>query len=406
MASHILQILRQGVWAALTGGWYHDPEDSQFNNICHLYLWVFLLLLPLAMHLGLPATRLTLCLYCISTTMLFTVIKFVSFRLHLMFDNGTVVHHKKHSKKAKNAKDVGNSNFSSNHTDPSKNVELDIDEVTQSHQESNTTTSPDSLVIEAVNHNEGLKDLIKDHFPEKSRLSENLEEKSNPAGENGQPCCQVTENGKAIYKVIHTSQQDTSVLQVICGLEASLQDDAHIHIQNSEHRRSCCQKGGHQFEIQCESVNLSVASITHDTESKSETETVSENQGLFSDDPDEESLQKQVSSKPAKQAVSRTETLSHEAENSSYVSSEYKFPKKQFYKFSIFPGKWIKVWCDRLTFLALFDKTENIGENIIAILLAICVSFFWIFAAAPRPLQRHLDIPVLCCYFKLSVLPS
>lgn len=44
-----------------------------------------------------------------------------------------------------------------------------------------------------------------------------------------------------------------------------------------------------------------------DTESKSETETVSENQGLFSDDPDEESLQKQVSSKPAKQAVSRTE---------------------------------------------------------------------------------------------------
>ncbi|XP_073484076.1 pecanex-like protein 2 [Aquarana catesbeiana] len=376
MASHILQILRQGVWAALTGGWYHDPEDSQFNNICHLYLWVFLLLLPLAMHLGLPATRLTLCLYCISTTMLFTVIKFVSFRLHLMFDNGTVVHHKKHSKKAKNAKDVGNSNISSNHTDPSKNVELDIDEVTQSHQESNTTTSPDSLVIEAVNHNEGLKDLIKDHFPEKSRLSENLEEKSNPAGENGQPCCQVTENGKAIYKVIHTSQQDTSVLQVICGLEASLQDDAHIHIQNSEHRRSCCQKGGHQFEIQCESVNLSVASITHDTESKSETETVSENQGLFSDDPDEESLQKQVSSKPAKQAVSRTETLSHEAENSSYVSSEYKFPKKQFYKFSIFPGKWIKVWCDRLTFLALFDKTENIGENIIAILLAICVSFF------------------------------
>ncbi|XP_077342325.1 pecanex-like protein 2 isoform X2 [Lithobates pipiens] len=379
MASHILQILRQGVWAALTGGWYHDPEDSQFNNICHLYLWVFLLLLPLAMHLGLPATRLTLCLYCISTTMLFTVIKFVSFRLHLMFDNGTVVHQKKHSKKAKKTKDVG-SNISSNYTDPSKNVELDIDEVTQSHQESNTTTSPDSLVIEAVNHNEGLKDLIRDHFPEKARLSENLEEKNKPAGENGhlwqeQPCCQVTENGKAIYKVIHTSQQDTSVLQVICGLEASLQDDAHIHIQNSEHR-TCCQKGGHQFEIQCESVNLSVASITHDTGSKSETETVSENQGLFSDDPDEESLQKQVSSKPAKQAVSRTETLSHEAENSSYVSSEYKFPKKQFYKFSIFPGKWIKVWCDRLTFLALFDKTENIGENIIAILLAICVSFF------------------------------
>ncbi|XP_018428432.1 PREDICTED: pecanex-like protein 2 [Nanorana parkeri] len=117
MGSHIVQILGQGVWAALTGGWYHDPEDSQFNNICHLYLWVFLLLLPLAMHLGLPATRLTLCLYCISTTVLFTVIKFVSFRLHLMFDKGMVANHKKHVEKAKKAKDAASSvNISSNHT--------------------------------------------------------------------------------------------------------------------------------------------------------------------------------------------------------------------------------------------------------------------------------------------------
>ncbi|CAI9614831.1 unnamed protein product, partial [Staurois parvus] len=227
------------------------------------------------------------------------------------------------------------------------------------------------------------KTLLQRHiFQKKQGYLRISKRKNKPAGENShlwqeQTCCQVTEKGKAIYEVIHTSQQDTSILQVICELEDSLQDDAHIPIQDSEDRRSCCQKGGHRFEIQCESANHSVASLAHNTESKSETETVSENQGLFSDDPDEESFQKQVSSKPAKQTVSRTiETLSHEAESSSYVSSEFKFPKKQFYKFSIFPGKWIKVWCDRLTLLALFDKTENIGENIIAILLAICVSFF------------------------------
>ncbi|OCT80126.1 hypothetical protein XELAEV_18026935mg [Xenopus laevis] len=51
MASQVLQILRQGVWAALTGGWYHDPESSQFNNTCHLYLWIILLVLPLGMYL-------------------------------------------------------------------------------------------------------------------------------------------------------------------------------------------------------------------------------------------------------------------------------------------------------------------------------------------------------------------
>lgn len=51
MGSQVLQLLRQGVWAALTGGWYHDPEHSKFTNSCHLYLWLFLLLLPLALHL-------------------------------------------------------------------------------------------------------------------------------------------------------------------------------------------------------------------------------------------------------------------------------------------------------------------------------------------------------------------
>lgn len=51
MVSQALQLLRQGVWAALTGGWYHDPEQSKFTNSCHLYLWLFLLLLPLALHL-------------------------------------------------------------------------------------------------------------------------------------------------------------------------------------------------------------------------------------------------------------------------------------------------------------------------------------------------------------------
>lgn len=54
MASQVLQLLRQGVWAALTGGWYHDPEHSKFTNSCHLYLWLFLLLLPLALHLVSP----------------------------------------------------------------------------------------------------------------------------------------------------------------------------------------------------------------------------------------------------------------------------------------------------------------------------------------------------------------
>nr|XP_045006672.1 pecanex-like protein 2 isoform X4 [Jaculus jaculus] len=101
MASPLLQLLLQGVWAALTGGWYHDPEHSKFTNSCHLYLWLFLLLLPLALHLAFPPNALTVLLYCGLVTIFFAVIKLVSYRLHLMFDKGEVVQQKPPRKRDK-----------------------------------------------------------------------------------------------------------------------------------------------------------------------------------------------------------------------------------------------------------------------------------------------------------------
>ncbi|XP_003797513.1 pecanex-like protein 2 [Otolemur garnettii] len=101
----VLQLLRQGVWAALTGGWYHDPEQSKFTNSCHLYLWLFLLLLPLALHLAFPPSAITVFFYCSSVTVFFTVIKVVSYRLHLMFDKGEVIQQKQSRKKEKTNKD-------------------------------------------------------------------------------------------------------------------------------------------------------------------------------------------------------------------------------------------------------------------------------------------------------------
>ncbi|XP_048060750.1 pecanex-like protein 2 isoform X2 [Megalobrama amblycephala] len=91
MGSQVVQTLRQGVWASLTGGWYHDPDQNKFNNSCHLYLWMFLLMLPLSLHLALPPTTTTLSIYCTSVTVFFIVIKMVNYRLHLMFDQGDIV---------------------------------------------------------------------------------------------------------------------------------------------------------------------------------------------------------------------------------------------------------------------------------------------------------------------------
>ncbi|KAJ3610686.1 hypothetical protein NHX12_022778, partial [Muraenolepis orangiensis] len=84
----VVQTLRQGVWASLTGGWYYDPDQNKFNNSCHLYLWIFLLMLPLSLHLALPPTTMALSIYCTSITVFFILIKIANYRLHLMFDQG------------------------------------------------------------------------------------------------------------------------------------------------------------------------------------------------------------------------------------------------------------------------------------------------------------------------------
>lgn len=50
MGSQTLEILRQGVWASLTGGWFYDPHQDEFCNTFHLYLWLFLLCLPFTIY--------------------------------------------------------------------------------------------------------------------------------------------------------------------------------------------------------------------------------------------------------------------------------------------------------------------------------------------------------------------
>ena len=51
MGSQTLEILRQGVWASLTGGWFFDPHQEIFTNTFHFYLWILLLCLPFSLFL-------------------------------------------------------------------------------------------------------------------------------------------------------------------------------------------------------------------------------------------------------------------------------------------------------------------------------------------------------------------
>ncbi|XP_066574829.1 pecanex-like protein 3 isoform X2 [Amia ocellicauda] len=91
MGSQVLQILRQGVWASLTGGWYVDPHQSTFSNCFHLYIWIFLLAFPFLLYMALPSSVLVAGVYCLVVATFFTAIKTVNFRLHAMFDQGEIV---------------------------------------------------------------------------------------------------------------------------------------------------------------------------------------------------------------------------------------------------------------------------------------------------------------------------
>uniref|UniRef100_A0A8C5PP70 Pecanex-like protein n=1 Tax=Leptobrachium leishanense TaxID=445787 RepID=A0A8C5PP70_9ANUR len=91
MGSQTLQILRQGVWASITGGWYYDPHQSTFVNTLHLYIWLFLLCFPFTLYMALPSSLVIVAVYCPVVAAVFIVLKLVNYRLHRALDEGEIV---------------------------------------------------------------------------------------------------------------------------------------------------------------------------------------------------------------------------------------------------------------------------------------------------------------------------
>ncbi|XP_075887565.1 pecanex-like protein 3 isoform X2 [Nelusetta ayraudi] len=131
MGSQALQILRQGVWASLTGGWYVDPHQSTFSNCFHLYLWIFLLAFPFLLYMALPPSLVVAGVYSAVVAVFFTAIKVVNYRLHAMFDLGEIVEKKQASLSAEAPKtdegDEGSGAHDGNqHRDSHDGVEMTV----------------------------------------------------------------------------------------------------------------------------------------------------------------------------------------------------------------------------------------------------------------------------------------
>ncbi|XP_063385442.1 protein pecanex [Cydia fagiglandana] len=91
MGSQTLEILRQGVWASLTGGWFYDPHQNLFCNTVHLYVWLFLLCLPFSVYLYFPPASLGWIIYCTLVALLFTILKLLNHGLHHMYDTSECI---------------------------------------------------------------------------------------------------------------------------------------------------------------------------------------------------------------------------------------------------------------------------------------------------------------------------
>ncbi|XP_021944333.1 pecanex-like protein 1 isoform X3 [Folsomia candida] len=86
MGSHLLEILRQGVWASFTGGWFHDPRQPLFINTVHLYLWIFFMAFPLTLCIYFTSTPTIWSIYVGTVGVVFLCIKVVNCRFHYLFD--------------------------------------------------------------------------------------------------------------------------------------------------------------------------------------------------------------------------------------------------------------------------------------------------------------------------------
>ncbi|XP_065662073.1 pecanex-like protein 1 isoform X6 [Hydra vulgaris] len=99
MGSQTLEILRQGFWASLTGGWFFDPHQDIFCNTFHMYLWLTLLLTPFVLYLTSESTSLPMIFYSLIICLLFLLIKVINYKLHKLFDGEELLDNKKIIKK-------------------------------------------------------------------------------------------------------------------------------------------------------------------------------------------------------------------------------------------------------------------------------------------------------------------
>ncbi|XP_068948182.1 pecanex-like protein 1 isoform X4 [Petaurus breviceps papuanus] len=417
MGSQTLQILRQGVWAALSGGWYYDPHQGTFVNALHLYLWLFLLGLPFTLYMALPSSMIVVAVYCPVIAAIFIVLKMVNYRLHRALDEGEVI------EKSANELDGG--------TKPEK------DSCSTRRKDSNAPSDPGGGIE--------MSEFIREATPPVGCSSRNSYAGLDPSNQIGSGSPQL--GTEAAVKALdseemvtfrrerstfrrqavrrrHNAGNNSTPPTLLIGSPLSLQDGqqgqqstAQVKVQSRPPSQAAVLSASASLLVRNGSVHLEAS---HDNASAVGGSSLHHELGKFSSTLYETggcdmSL---VNFEPAARRASNIcDTDSHVSSSTSvrfYPHDVLSLPQirlnrlltidpdlleqqdidlspdlqehmqpqeeaaqkvEHYYRFWILPQLWISINFDRLTLLALFDRNREILENVLAVILAILVAF-------------------------------
>ncbi|XP_043237692.1 pecanex-like protein 1 isoform X2 [Amphibalanus amphitrite] len=94
MTSQSIEIFRHVLWTSVTGGWFYDPHQNVIINTIQLYFWILLLCAPFLITMYSSRSTTIWAIYCTCVFIIFSVIKFINYQLHKMYDTSEYVEEK------------------------------------------------------------------------------------------------------------------------------------------------------------------------------------------------------------------------------------------------------------------------------------------------------------------------
>ncbi|XP_057368730.2 pecanex-like protein 1 [Daphnia carinata] len=147
MGFQTLEILRQGVWASVTGGFFYDPHHDLFCNTFHFYTWMFLVLSPFLVHLWSSSTWYPWVAYAGAILIAFSAIKVINLRLHLMFDTSESIEEQPQDiHRLRHKGNQANSDF--------EDIELQVLSTKETRSDSVSPTVPDTFFHSVSNRSQ------------------------------------------------------------------------------------------------------------------------------------------------------------------------------------------------------------------------------------------------------------